>query len=77
MSYGEKVEITSGLAEGDTVYYQKIESQPSQGDSQKDQQEGMFQFDMNGGGQPGGDMPGGGRTDGAPAAWHMGGSGGQ
>ena len=77
MSDGEKVEITSGLAEGDTVYYQKIESQPSQGDSQKDQQEGMFQFDMNGGGQPGGDMPGGGRPDGAPAAGHMGGSGGQ
>lgn len=77
MSDGEKVEITSGLAEGDTVYYPKIESQPSQGDSQKDQQEGMFQFDMNGGGQPGGDMPGGGRPDGAPAAGHMGGSGGQ
>lgn len=71
MSDGQKVEITSGLAEGDIVYYKKTESQPSEEGSRTEQQmDGMRGFDMNGGGHPdggsGGGMPGGSAPGGAP-----------
>lgn len=77
ISDGEKVEITSGLSEGDTVYYQRQESQSSQEKRQEKGQEmpmnGMFEMDRNGGGrqQEGGGMPDGGMPGG------MGGPGGQ
>lgn len=62
MSDGEKVEITSGLEEGDTVYYQRQESSSSDGESQSMPENGMFggmgQDGGFGGEMPGGNMPG-------------------
>lgn len=62
MSDGEKVEITSGLEEGDTVYYQRQESSSSDGESQSMLENGMFggmgQDGGFGGEMPGGNMPG-------------------
>ncbi len=70
MSDGERVETTSGLSEGDLVYYTKIESQPSQEDTRTEKTDGMPGFDMDGGGHPdgglGGGMPGGAAPGGAP-----------
>ena len=69
MSDGEKVEITSGLEEGDTVYYQRQESSSSDGESQSMPENGMFggmgQDGGFGGELPGGNMPGAG-AGGAP-----------
>ena len=69
MSDGEKVEITSGLEEGDTVYYQRQESSSSDGESQSMPENGMFggmgQDGGFGGEMPGGNMPGAG-AGGAP-----------
>ncbi|MCI8730608.1 MAG: biotin/lipoyl-binding protein [Lachnospiraceae bacterium] len=62
MSDGEKVEITSGLEEGDTVYCQRQESSSSDGESQSMPENGMFggmgQDGGFGGEMPGGNMPG-------------------
>ncbi len=62
MSDGEKVEITSGLEEGDTVYYQRQESSSSDGESQSMPENGMFGGMGQDGGfgreMPGGNMPG-------------------
>ena len=57
MSDGEKVEITSGLEEGDTVYYQRQESSSSDGESQSMPENGMF-GGMGQDGGFGGKMPG-------------------
>ena len=58
LSNGSQVEITSGLSEGDMVYYMKNTSSE---DSSSDKAQ------MPGGGQGGGsDMPGGGNGNGGP-----------
>ncbi|MCI9545555.1 MAG: HlyD family efflux transporter periplasmic adaptor subunit [Lachnospiraceae bacterium] len=56
LSDGEKVEIVSGLAEGDAIYYKKTESQPQESD-QGNRRDDLFSPDGNRGKMPDGAMP--------------------
>lgn len=69
MSDGEKVEITSGLEEGDTIYYQKQESSSAGEESQNMPADKMF-GGMGQDGGFGGEMPGGNTMPGGAGEAH-------